>query len=181
MLKEEYRSYNEVIEVSNLGNVKYRGIVLKECVGNPYNYVCCDGEVYRIHQLVGEVFSDICGEYKKNYHYHHIDRNQKNNRADNIVCLSPREHKKLHQKTDGISIAVQAYDKKCNKVGEWDSMWEAGEKLNISYRHINNIINNRERRFTAGGLYWFKADMNYDEVVQKIIEIQHTKYQALRK
>lgn len=176
---EIYRSFNDNVEVSNLGNVRYNGVQLEEHIGNPYNYVNFDGEQHRVHILVGQVFSDVCGECKKYYHYHHLNRNQKDNRADNIVCLSPSEHKRLHQKEDGASIAVQAFDKNGNKVGVWDSMWEAGEKTGTCYRHINNIINGRERRFTAGGYYWFKAELGFDEVQKKILEIKNSKYQGL--
>lgn len=178
---EIFRNFNENVEVSNLGNVKYDGVLLKEHNGEPYDYVCFDGKQYRIHILVGQLFPEICGAFKKHYHYHHINRNQKDNRAENIICLSPSEHKKLHQKKDGVSIPVQAFDKNGNKVGEWDSMSEAGEKLGVSYRHINNIIHNRERRFTAGGYYWFKAELDFDEVQKKILHIQLIKNQGNRK
>lgn len=178
---EIFRNFNERCQVSNLGRVMYDGVLLKECIGEPYNYVSFDGNNYRVHILVGQTFPDVCGEFKKHYHYHHLNRNQKDNRAENIVCLSPSEHKRLHQKEDGVSVGVVAYDKKENRVGEWDSKMQASEETGICYRHITDVVNEKGRRFTAGGYYWFKSDMSEDEIKEKILYIQLIKNQGNRK
>lgn len=178
---EVFRQYNEKCEVSNLGRVRYNGELLIEHIGEPYNYVLFENKQYRIHQLVGIMFPDICGVYKKYYHLHHLNRNQKDNRAENIVCLSPSNHRKLHIKEDGISVSVVAYNKNGEKVGRWDSIWEASEELSVSYRHINNIVNGRERRFTAGGYYWFKEGMTDEEIKDHIKWIKMEKNKGNRK
>ena len=167
-MAEGFRQYNEKCEVSNLGRVRYNGELLTEHIGKPYNYVLFENKQYRVHQLVGIMFPDICGAYKKYYHFHHLNRNQKDNRAENIVCLSPSDHRKLHMKEDDKSVSVVAYNKNGDKVGRWDSICEASEELSVSYRHINNIINGRERRFTAGGYYWFKDGMTDEEIKDHI-------------
>lgn len=178
---EVFRQYNEKCEVSNLGRVRYNGELLTEHIGEPYNYVLFENKQYRVHQLVGIMFPDICGVYKKHYHFHHLNRNQKDNRAENIVCLSPSNHRKLHQKEDGVSVGVVAYDKDMNKVGEWGSMTEAGEACGVCYRHINNIVNKRERRFTAGGYYWFKEGMTDEEIKDRIKWMKMEKNKGNRK
>ena len=178
---EVFRQYNEKCEVSNLGRVRYNGELLTEHIGKPYNYVLFENKQYRVHQLVGIMFPDICGVYKKYYHFHHLNRNQKDNRAENIVCLSPSDHRKLHMKEDDKSVSVVAYNKNGDEVGRWDSICEASEELSVSYRHINNIINGRERRFTAGGYYWFKDGMTDEEIKDHIKWIKMEKNKGNRK
>ena len=133
----------------------------------------------RTHVMVGKCFPEICGEWHKYYHYHHINRDQLDNRAENIICLSPSEHKRMHQVEDGVSVGVKAYNKNGDFVGMWESKCLAAEDTGIDYRHITNIIIGKERRFTAGGYYWFRSDMSDEEVHKKIVEIQNTKYKTL--
>lgn len=179
---EEYRKYNEEIEVSNLGNVKKNGELMPQFKDEYYYNVCIDGKPVRVHTMVGKCFPDICGEFHKHYHYHHLNRNQFDNRAENIKCLSPSEHKRLHQLEDGISVPVKAYDLLGNKVGEWDSQTQAAKATGQSdHRHIREIIKGEKRRFTAGNLYWFKQSVSEIEVQEKIKEIQMTKFQTFRK
>ena len=167
---EEYRRFNEEIEVSNLGNVKRNGEIMPQYKDEYYYNVTIDGKPVRVHTLVGKLFPDICGEFHKYYHYHHLNRNQLDNRAENIKCLSPSEHRKLHQLEDGVSVPVKAYDLQGNKVGEWDSQTQAAKATGQSdHSHIKAIIKGEERRFTAAKLYWFKKDTP-EEVVKKTIE-----------
>ena len=167
---EEYRRLNEEIEVSNLGNVKKNGEIIHQSKDKYYYCVVIDGKSVRVHTLVGKLFPDICGEWHKGYHYHHLNRNQLDNRAENIVCLSNSEHRKLHQLEDGVSVPVKAYDLNGNKVGEWNSQTEAAIATGQSdHRHIRAIIKGEERRFTAAKLYWFKKDTP-EEIVKKTIE-----------
>ena len=177
---ETYRRFNDEIEVSNLGNVKMNGELVTQHKDEYYYYVYVDGKYERVHPMVGKCFPEICGEWHKHYHYHHLNGNQLDNRAENIRCLSPSEHKKLHQIQDGISIGVKAYNKNGEYVGEWSSVSEAADATGISYRHINNIINERERRFTAGKLFWFKSIYSDEEIKNKITEIISSKYQSLK-
>lgn len=179
-MEEEYRRLNEEIEVSNLGNVKRNGKIMPQYKDEHYYNVTIDGKPVRVHTLVGKLFPDICGEFHKHYHYHHLNRNQFDNRAENIKCLSPSEHKKLHQLEDGISVPVKAYDLHGNKVGEWNSQTQAAEATGVDYRHIANIILKKERRFTAGKLYWFKQSVSEIEVQEKISYMRSIMYQRVK-
>lgn len=179
-MNEEYRRYNERIEVSNLGNVKIKGEIIKPCSCYNYDIVTDKGKTLRIHNMVGELFQDICGKKIKWGHLHHINHNQKDNRAENLVWLSRSEHKRLHQAEDGVSVGVKAYNKEGKKIGEWDSKLQASKETGISYCHITDIILEKEGRFTAGGYYWFKKDEPEEKIFQKILNIQNTKYQSLK-
>ena len=178
---EIFRTYCENVEVSNLGNVKINGVIVKQFKEGFYYCVYINNRNVRVHTMVGKCFPEICGEYKKYYHFHHKNRNQLDNNAENIVCLSPSEHKKIHLLEDGISIGVKAFTKDGEKIGEWNSMLEASEETGASYRHINNIVNGRERRFTEKKLFWFKNNLSDEEIKRKIIEIKNTMYQRVRK
>ena len=176
-IMEEYRYYKDGFEVSNMGNVKKDGEVLELSKGEYYYYFYINGKTERVHTIVGKLFPEICGEWHKYYHFHHLNRNQFDNRAENIVCLSPREHKILHQKEDGVSVGVKAYDLNGNFVGEWESKTQAAEATGIDYRHITQIILGKTNRYTAGKLYWFKSELTEEEIKNKILEIQSTMYQ----
>ena len=165
---EEYRRYNEEFEVSNLGSVRKNGEAAVIRKDEYYYYVLYNGQPIRVHTMVGKCFPEICGEPMLFGHYHHINHNQLDNRAENIRCISYSEHKKLHQVEDGVSVAVKAYDKKGNFVGRWDSMKQAAEETGASYRHIYSIVNEKERRFTAAKLFWFKEETTEEEVKERM-------------
>lgn len=178
---EEYRKYNEEYEVSNLGNVKKNGELVKQTLGGYYYCVFINNKCERVHVMVGRCFPEICGEWHKYYHYHHINRDQHDNRAENIVCVSPSEHKRMHQVEDGVSVGVKAYDKNGDFVGVWESQQQAAEATGISRFHIVGALRQKWGRFTAGGYYWFPIETTDEEAHKKIIEINQTKYKNLRK
>lgn len=178
-MQEEYRRFNKKIEVSNLGNVKRDGEPAELHKDKYYYYVYDNGVFIRVHTMVGKCFPEICGEHIKNGHYHHINHNQLDNRAENIRCISNSEHKRLHQIEDGVSVAVKAYDKEGNFIGRWDSKMQAAEATGADYRHISDIVNHPERkRYTAGKLFWFKDSISDEEARKKIIEMQNAKHQS---
>ena len=100
-------------EVSNMGRIKsHKGNkdhILKPW-NNKRNYLvvrlsCIKGngsiivkDIY-VHRLVAKYF---CCNYKKEYEVHHIDRNTFNNRSDNLLCLSRKDHIALHKHEDMI-------------------------------------------------------------------------------
>ena len=48
------------------------------------------------HILVAKAFPEICGEWFDGCHVHHKDQNPSNNKAENLICLSKREHYNIH-------------------------------------------------------------------------------------
>lgn len=175
---EEFRNYNERIEVSNLGNVKKDGQVVKQYKDEYYYYILDGRTPIRVHTMVGECFPEICGEHILFGHYHHINHNQLDNRAENIRCISNSEHKRLHQVEGGVSVAVKAYNKKGEFVGRWDSMLQAanatGQQGDI--RHLREVISGGKGRYTAAGLYWFKENATEEYVQETIKRIETNKY-----
>lgn len=179
-MTEVFRRFNDRLEVSDLGNVKRDGKLIEPGHGEYYDYVCCNGKQYRIHVLVGELFPDICGHRIKWGHLHHINRNQRDNRAVNLVWLSRSEYKRIHQLEDGVSKPVKAYNLDGEFVGRWDSIEQAAAATGTNSRHIKNILSGKERRFTANKMYWFLAGETEEKIFQKILATQHTKYEALK-
>lgn len=177
---ETFKRFNERLEVSDLGNVKKDGKLVEPGHGENYDYVYCNGKQYRVHIMVAEMFPEICGVKQKYYHAHHINRNQRDNRAVNLVWLTRSEHKRIHQLEDGVSKPVKAYNLDGEFVGRWDSIEQATAATGTDSRHIKNILLGKERRFTANKLYWFLAEETEEKIFQKISNIQHAKYEALK-
>lgn len=161
---EEFRNYNDQIEVSNLGNVKRDGELIEPYHGKCYDYIVVDGEIARVHNMVGELFPEICGENRKGMHLHHVNHNQRDNSALNLVYLSPSSHIKLHQSEDGASIGVKAYDLEGKYVGQWESKTQAAKETGVDYRHISELVCGIKGRHTAGGYVWFKVDTPEEDV-----------------
>lgn len=165
-MTEVFRRFNERLEVSDLGNVKKDGKLVEPGHGENYDYVCCNGMQYRVHIMVAAMFPEICGEKKPYYHAHHINRNQRDNRAVNLVWLSRSEHKRIHQLEDGVAKAVAAYKLDGEKVGEWESLMDAERATGALQTHIGRCC--RGERYTAGGYVWVLSDATEEELQEKL-------------
>jgi hypothetical protein len=163
-MKEEFRHYTNEVEVSSEGNVRVNGRPAVLHKDKYYNYIIINGQSVRVHPMVGKCFPEICGEYIEGWHFHHINGDQLDNRAVNLRCVSPSEHKKTHQEEDGVSVPVVAYNLKGEFVGRWDTITKAAEETGAQYRHIYKIINGKERRFTAKKLFWFKESVSEEKI-----------------
>ena len=168
---EEYRTYKDGIEISNLGNVRKDGKELEQHKGEYYFYICIGGIPVRVHTMVGKCFPEICGGPILFGHYHHLNHNPLDNRAENIKCITNSEHIRLHKLEDGVSISVKAYDKNGVFVGRWDSKTQAAEATGADYRHISEIIEGESNRYTTGNLCWFKEDTPEEDVVEFIEQL----------
>lgn len=88
--------------VSNAGRV-YSGndntILKGEWSEKGYHYVrlysdkCRNGKKIKVSHLVAMVF---CKGYATNKHIHHINRNRGDDRAVNLIPLTPEEHRAIH-------------------------------------------------------------------------------------
>ena len=179
-MKEEYRYYKSEFEFSNMGNIRKNNEPYSPLKDTNYYYVVIDGKTERVHTIIGRLFPEICGEWHKYYHYHHINGNKLDNRAENIVCLSPTEHKKVHLKESGIKKGVKAYTKDCEFVGEWDSKIEASIETGIDYRHINDCYFHKNGRYTAGKLFWFPAELTDEYIKNEILKMKKEKNKGNR-
>lgn len=52
---------------------------------------------YMVHILVAKAFPEICGEWFKGCDVHHKDGNPSNNNPYNLVCLTKKEHNRIHR------------------------------------------------------------------------------------
>lgn len=52
-----------------------------------------------IHRLVAEHF---CDNFTKDKEIHHKDKNRRNNRADNLLCLTKEQHIEEHKKINTV-------------------------------------------------------------------------------
>ena len=89
------------LKVSNYGRVKIYDKILKPEVGN--NVFKHGLIVYieryglkSVHRLVKETFDPIKGmEIKGKYEVHHINNNGNDNRLENLIWVSPEDHRKI--------------------------------------------------------------------------------------
>lgn len=129
-------------QVSSWGKVFKKGEGLcnihnyNDCYGGYYGVVI-DGKYTSLSRSVAKAFPEICGELKKGYEVHHIDHNRENNRADNLICLSKKEHIQFHReslitkwKREESRKSVYQYDKDWNFLAVFDNTDIAAEKIN---------------------------------------------------
>lgn len=88
---EYYQDGRPKIDVNEQGAVySYK---TKRLLENENNYI-----------LVAKAFPEICGEWFKGCHVHHKDFNHSNNEATNLICLSPREHVRIHKEAEELAL-----------------------------------------------------------------------------
>jgi hypothetical protein len=72
-----------------------------------------DGRLRLEHNLVWESYY---GKIPPGMHIHHIDFNKTNNNIENLQCVTPLEHKRLH---GGCKIIDNEWYKPCDTCGEF--------------------------------------------------------------
>ena len=104
--------WEELYEISNYGNIKSldrvdkRGVFHKSQTmktytspnGREYFTFVYNGKTYTdtVWKYVVLAFPEICGEWFEGCEIHHKDFDKTNNKAQNLVVMSRREHKQLH-------------------------------------------------------------------------------------
>ena len=141
----EQWKYIEGFKVSNLGNCIYDGKITKDSKG----YLKISKEDKFIHILVAKAFCN----WFEGCHTHHINGNKLDNRATNLICLTPSEHTKIH-KPRGKGKKVEQYTLDGEFVAEFKSITEVKEKTGIS---ITSSL--KGKTYTSGGYLWvYKGD-----------------------
>lgn len=89
--------------VSNMGRIKsytqYKAFIMQPCITNKGYYrlqIKQNGKIINkyIHRLVADAFLPMPASIE--YCLHHKDFNKLNNKVDNLIWLSPKEHAKVH-------------------------------------------------------------------------------------
>lgn len=120
---------------------------------------------YRLHTLVAQLF--ITNPENKS-EVHHIDENRQNNRVDNLMWVTPEEHKDLHKQTGtrnrkisemlinhpNLSKPVEQYTLNNEFVAEYPSAEEAARQTHCSRGNISNCCSKRKGFHTCKGFIW---------------------------
>lgn len=105
---KDIEGYEGLYQVSNLGRVRSlprtlkgkghnsKGGLLKPDITNNKQRVTLSNKRFMVHILVAKAFPEICGNWFEGCEVHHKDQNSSNNYADNLICLSHKEHRDLH-------------------------------------------------------------------------------------
>lgn len=123
----------------------------------------------RIHQLVYEAF---VGDIPKGYHIHHKDGNMQNNRVENLIAITEREHHAIHASLNpNIYGGMRHYNKFVRPetilqysldgvlIAEYPNAKEAYRKTGVCSRNILMVAHKTEWkpgkvRKQAGGYIW---------------------------
>lgn len=77
---------------------------------------------------------DICGEWFEGCEVHHKDFNRLNDVAENLICLTPEEHHRIHRIQYGKQV-IGWYKGKI--IGIWGSMTQASNETKCSLPSIS--------------------------------------------
>lgn len=151
------KNYENLYEISNLGNVKSLDRVIiskngvKKLIKGKINklglthsgyvsvslYKNSEQKIFRVHRLVAEAFIPNPNNLPQ---VNHIDENKENNNVDNLEWCSVSENG-LRKTKKGEKKILQ-YDNKGNFIKEWKSIKEASTELNIKYSTLQEAVKN---------------------------------------
>lgn len=94
---------------------------------NEYKCVTVFGQTHKVHRIVASIFCPGEAEGKV---VHHKDHNTFNNSADNLMWLTPSEHRKIHRGDKSRSNALK-----------WN--WELHPKLRV-YKEVEVVLPNKQ-------------------------------------
>lgn len=126
-------------------NDKTGKILIPRTSGRGYYTVTIDRKCYRVHRIVAECFIPNPHNFAQ---INHKDENKQNNSVENLEWCDNRYNKtystgkSIEQLLDGVVIET------------FNSISEAAEKTGINRQHISGVLNNKDRRKSAGGFQW---------------------------
>lgn len=161
--------YEGYYEVSNLGNVRsvtrvkkgkqlkpierrhgYLAVQLHGKGGNERGF-----KAFSIHRLVAEAFISNPNNYPE---VNHIDEDKSNNRVDNLEWVTHKQNmnsgtiiESFEGRKSHRAKPIIQYDREGNMIAEFDSASDAGKKLGIDYRNIQNSLYKGQMAY---GYYW---------------------------
>lgn len=112
-----------------------------------------------------DIYEKAHGKIDDNMHVHHVNGNPTDNRLENLVALTPAEHRDAHYEAfrDYISVKFR-YGGNPNAVSvvclETEEVFDSAQRAaDVHNTHKSNICYVcKGKRHTAGGLHWMYFD-----------------------
>jgi hypothetical protein len=134
--------------ISSLGRFKNKkGVIMYNYKPHHsgYIYLRVNIKKYALHRLVALAFID--NTYDKPF-VNHIDGNKTNNIFENLEWVTCSENNLHNYKiglTNGHKRKITQYDLEMNEIQNFDTIKEAGIKLNISYSCIKDVLKEKQK------------------------------------
>jgi hypothetical protein len=134
--------------ISSLGRFKNKkGVIMYNYKPHHsgYIYLRVNIKKYALHRLVALAFID--NTYDKPF-VNHIDGNKTNNIFENLEWVTCSENNLHNYKiglTNGHKRKITQYDLEMNEIQNFDTIKEAGIKLNISYSCIKDVLKENQK------------------------------------
>lgn len=120
----------------------------------------------RINRLVAKAF--VFGETSKKKYVNHIDEDRKNNRADNLEWVTPRENNNW-----SLSKIIFVYDLEGNYIKSYENGYEA-KKDGFNRSHVHNVCRGIERQH-KGYLFSYKK-LTKKQAIQRLSNTHYIRY-----
>ena len=148
--RHELRQYEKTGGYLNVALTTKRGKV---------NYI-------RVNRLVAKAF--VPGETAKRKYVNHLDEDRKNNRAENLEWVTPRENNLW-----SLSKMIFMYDLEGNYIRSYESGYEV-KKDGFNRSHVANVCRGIERQH-KGYLFSYKK-LTRLQAIQRLSNTRYIKY-----